>query len=200
MSANTPNKRRRSGPSTAANSATGDPRAARSRRALLGAFFDLATTQRYEDIKVSDIFERAGVSRSTFYEHFSGKSALLADSLKGPFTTLANATQVTGDATKLTALLIHFRDNRALARTILTGPLRPRTLGVLTQLIEQRLVATRGRRRSLMVPTHLAAVQLAEALMAPIAAWTNGESNCAAEVLALSLHRTSTAIITALYR
>jgi AcrR family transcriptional regulator len=200
MSAKKPDKRRSPEPSKAAKSGTGDPRAARTRRALLDAFFTLAMDRRYEDIQVNDIIERAGVGRSTFYEHFSGKNAILAGSLKGPFTTLADATQETGDVGKLTTLLTHFRGNRALLRSIFSGSLRERTLEVLTRLIEQRLVANRGRGRSLMVPTRLAAVQLAEALMAPIAAWVNGESNCAAEVLALSLHRTSTAIITALYR
>ena len=192
MSAKTPDQRRRPKPR--------DPRAARTRRALLEAFFNLAMTRRYEDIQVNDIIERACVGRSTFYEHFSGKNAILAESLRGPFTTLTDATRETADISKLTALLLHFRENRALARSLFTGPLRPRTLGVLTRLLEKRLVADGGRGRSPMIPTRLAAAQLAEALMAPITAWVNGESNCAAEVLALSLHRTSTAIITALYR
>lgn len=172
---------------------------ARTRRALLEAFFTLAMERRYEDIQVSDIIRQAGVGRSTFYEHFSGKNALLVTSLNGPFGILANAIQATGDVRKLTALLLHFQQNRALTRSILTGPLRPRTLGVLTKLIERRLTARGRGRRTLMVPTHLAAVQLAEGLMAPISAWVSGESNCPAEVLALALHRTSTAIITALY-
>ncbi len=184
MSANTPSK---------------DQRAARTRRALLEAFFTLAMERRYEDIQVNDIIRRAGVGRSTFYEHFSGKNALLVTSLNGPFGILANAVQETGDVHKLTALLLHFQENRALTRSILTGPLRPRTLGVLTKLIQRRLTAHRRGRRALMVPTHLAAVQLAEGLMAPISAWVSGDSNCPAEVLALALHRTSTAVIAALY-
>ena len=201
MSANAPGKQKRGKLPMAAESDRADQRAARTRRALLEAFFTLAMERRYEDIQVNDIIDQAGVGRSTFYEHFSGKNALLVTSLNGPFGTLADATQETGDVGKLTALLMHFRANRALARSILTGPLRPRTMGVLTRLIERRLTTHRGRRgHSLMVPARLAAVQLAEALMAPISAWINGESNCPAEVLALALHRTSTAIITALSR
>ena len=201
MSANAPGKQKRGKLPMARESGQADQRTARTRRALLEAFFTLAMERRYEDIQVNDIIDRAGVGRSTFYEHFSGKNALLVTSLNGPFGTLADATQETGDVRKLTALLMHFRANRALARSILTGPLRPRTLGVLTRLIERRLTTHRGRRgRSLMVPARLAAVQLAEGLMAPISAWINGESNCPAEVLALALHRTSTAIITALSR
>ena len=201
MSANAPGKQKRGKLPMARESGQADQRTARTRRALLEAFFTLAMERRYEDIQVNDIIDRAGVGRSTFYEHFSGKNALLVTSLNGPFGTLADATQETGDVGKLTALLMHFRANRALARSILTGPLRPRTMGVLTGLIERRLTTHRGRRgHSLMVPARLAAVQLAEALMAPISAWINGESNCPAEVLALALHRTSTAIITALSR
>src|SRR5579871_879498 len=138
MSAKTPDQRRRPKPR--------DPRAARTRRALLEAFFSLAMERRYEDIQVNDIIQRAGVGRSTFYEHFSGKNAILVTSLNGPFGILANAIQETGDVRKLTALLLHFQENRALTRSILTGPLRPRTMDVLTKLIERRLNAQRRGR------------------------------------------------------
>jgi AcrR family transcriptional regulator len=176
-----------------------DRRVVRTRQALLEAFFGLVSERRYEEIKVHDIVERAGVGRSTLYEHFPGKNAILATSLRGPFSVLAGVIRQPDDAAKLVALLAHFWSNRALARAILTGPMRQRTVAVLTGLIEQRLKGDRvGGPNALIIPIRLAAIQLAEALLAPITAWLLGESRCSADALALALRKTASAIIAAL--
>lgn len=47
-----------------------DPRAERVRSAMKRAAFDLAMERRIEAISVTDIVERAGVSRPAFYQHF----------------------------------------------------------------------------------------------------------------------------------
>jgi hypothetical protein len=53
---------------------------------------------------------------------------------------------------------------------------------------------------SLIIPVRLAAIQLAEGLLAPTAAWLTGDAQCSAEALALALRRTATATISALSR
>ena len=57
--------------------AAADPRIARSRTALQRALLDLAATTELESISVSDITTGAGVSRSTFYDHYETKEQLL---------------------------------------------------------------------------------------------------------------------------
>ena len=54
-----------------------DRRSARTREALLHVFLDLLFERGYEALSVRDIAARANVGRSTFYEHFAGKDALL---------------------------------------------------------------------------------------------------------------------------
>lgn len=176
-----------------------DRRLERTRNALLGAFFDLVETRHYEEIGVADIAERANVSRSTFYEHFSGKDGLLASSIAGPFAVLADTVRAEDNASRLVQLLDHFWDNRALARGIFLGPVRRKVIAVLIGQIEQRLIAAGlGRRGVLIVPTRLAAIQLAEALVAPVTAWLIGESRCTAGTLAAALRRVGVAALTAL--
>ena len=87
---------------------TRDKRVQRTRQALLGAFFGLVLERRYDEIKVADILERAGVGKSTFYEHFSSKDAILASSLTGPFEVLADSTRRPDNTAQLIALLEHF--------------------------------------------------------------------------------------------
>jgi len=171
----------------------------KTRQALLDAFFTLVLKAPYEDITVRDIVVRAGVGRSTLYEHFCGKDAILAASLGGPFAVLADALQPRDNTAALTALLEHFWSNRAVAPGIFSGPMRRRTVAVLVRLIEQRLRAEApARRTALLIPTRLAAIQLAEALFAPIAAWLAGQSACSAQQLALALRKAALALTEAL--
>jgi AcrR family transcriptional regulator len=58
-----------------------DPRIARTRRSLQHALFELARERGLDDISVADIAERAGVNRSSFYQHYSDKDTLLADAI-----------------------------------------------------------------------------------------------------------------------
>ena len=175
-----------------------DLRAARTRRALPDAFFGLVQEVRYEDIKVPDIVARAGVSRSAFYAHFPGKDALLAESIAGPFSILAKSLR--GDKLDaLVGLLDHFWTNRALARSILAEPIRRRVAAVLVSEIEAVLDAGGAWKRGpLILPKRLAAIQLAEMLLAPITAWLAGEVRCSSGTLASALRRVGGATLDAM--
>jgi AcrR family transcriptional regulator len=176
-----------------------DRRVERTRSALLNAFRALLLENRFELVSVGDIAWRARVSRSTLYEHFAGKDALLASSIATPFAVLADALRVGHDTSKLVILLEHFWQNRPLARAIFLGPVRRKTVPVLVGLIEARLRADGlARRGALILPVRLASVQLAEMLLAPVIAWLLGESRCTSAVLAAALHRTAGAALHAL--
>ncbi len=56
-----------------------DPRAERSRQALRSAFNAMVVATPYAQIRVHAIVAAAGVSRSTFYELFASKDALLQE-------------------------------------------------------------------------------------------------------------------------
>jgi AcrR family transcriptional regulator len=176
----------------------GDARAERTRDALLGAFFDLVQTDRYDEITVSGIIGRAGVSRSAFYAHFAGKDALLAASIARPFSVLARTLK--GDnRDALIGLLDHFWSNRALARGILQEPARRRVLVVLTDEVEDILMqGGPWKRGPLILPSRLAAIQLADLLLAPVAAWLAGTSHCRSETLAIALLRVGAATLDAM--
>jgi AcrR family transcriptional regulator len=58
-----------------------DPRIARTRQSLQEALFELARERGLDEISVADIAERAGVNRSSFYQHYSDKDTLLADAI-----------------------------------------------------------------------------------------------------------------------
>jgi AcrR family transcriptional regulator len=175
-----------------------DRRVERTRKVVLEAFFGLLQEARYDDITVADIVARAGVSRSAFYARFAGKDALLATSIAGPFAVLANTLRV-DDLTRLADLLDHFAANRALARTVFQEPIRRRIAAVLSSEVE-RLLDEGGawKHGPLIMPCRLAAIQLAEMLLAPVAAWLAGEARCSSETLAFALRRVGTAALEAM--
>lgn len=54
-----------------------DPRIVRTRALLRNALFELVRERRWEKIRVQDILDRAGISRSAFYAHYENKYDLL---------------------------------------------------------------------------------------------------------------------------
>lgn len=56
-----------------------DARVVRTRRSLQESLFALARERPLEELTVADIVQRAGVNRSSFYQHYADKDTLLAD-------------------------------------------------------------------------------------------------------------------------
>lgn len=56
---------------------TKDPRATRSRQALIDAATRILDSTLHPELAISDIVREAGVSRPTFYQHFGDTSALI---------------------------------------------------------------------------------------------------------------------------
>lgn len=169
-----------------------------AKAAVLRAFTELVGTKQYDEIAVSEIIRRADVSRSTFYEHFNGKSDLLTRSIAGPFKILADGI-LSSAQPKLVPLLEHFWSNRAFARGVLLGSVRPRVATVLVIQIENRLkrreTESRARYR---LPRRLVAWQLTETMLGLITAWLTGEARCSETELADGLSRSSHAVLEAM--
>lgn len=173
-----------------------DPRRRRTRQALLSAFVLLALRRRYHEIRIDDLLEASGVGRSTFYEHFAGKDALLAASMSDALSLLAGVP--TGESTpqQLAALLDHFWHNRAMAPGIFQGAAHRVVRNALVRRVEDALKHGDGGR--LRLPRRLAAHALADGLLSPVVAWLGGEATCGAGEFAMALHDASRATLASL--
>ena len=172
-----------------------DRRVARTRSRLIEAFNQLLLHRRRRPIRVADIVAEAKVGRSTFYEHYSGPEAIHLEAMARPLALLADAAAGDGDPERLAFLLRHFWENRQRARDSFSGRLGEKAARLLADLVEARLAA-RGAETA--IARRIAAVQLAEAALAPVRAWVSGEAPCSAEALADSLCRTGAELTAAL--
>lgn len=66
-----------------------DRRSQRTRRLLSAALLELMLEQRYDEITVQDIIDRANVGRSTFYAHYLDKEDLLISDFTRVLDTLS---------------------------------------------------------------------------------------------------------------
>lgn len=170
-----------------------DRRITRTRTALIGAFNHLVLIKRRQrGIKAAEIIAEANVGRSTFYDHYSSADAVMLEAIRHPFGILADALTGKGSAASLTPLLEHFWENRQLARDMLVRLDAP-VKRVLTEMIEERIGT-----RPLIIPTRLAAMQIAESALAPISGWVTAEAPCAAETLARAIWRCGAAMLASL--
>lgn len=162
---------------------TGDRRVSRTRAALIGAYNRLILSRR-RNIRVADIVAEANVGRSTFYEHYQGADDIHLQALARPFATLADAAAGDGDVAALTGLLAHFWENRQLARDSIMGRMQDKVTRLLATMVEERIAAAGD---TTAIPLKLAALQLAEAALAPVRGWVTAEAPCSAEALAAAI-------------
>jgi AcrR family transcriptional regulator len=170
-----------------------DRRVRKTRHAIVRAFSKLALSRPYKSIRVADIVAEADVGRSTFYEHYSGRDAVHLDALRGPISILAVTVDKDPDLQKLTYLIGHYWDYRALARNTFAGPQRRKVLSLLTELISSRLPADLRHR-------DLLARQLAEGQAGLIRSWVSGEISASAEEIARHFCATAHAMLAAAER
>lgn len=158
-----------------------DRRRARTHQALTEAFVSLMLTKRYDDFGVADIVERANVGRSTFYEHFGSKDALLRASMNGLLEVLAEAGATGAVSPRLRKVIDHFWENRRLGRMVFSHPLRILIERQLADIIGVRL----GERRK------LAAMQIAAAQLTALEAWVTGGASATPEEMSQAMAATS---------
>jgi len=92
----------------------------KSRDAIVTTFNGLVLNGWYAETGVSELVVKAGVGRSTFYEHFDGKTALLVECMYPLLSVLAE-TASGMDVPRLACVLAHFEEQRANALTIFQG-------------------------------------------------------------------------------
>jgi AcrR family transcriptional regulator len=161
-------------------------RKARTKEALLTAFRDLFVERGYEAIRVGDIIARAGVGRSTFYEHYRSKHALYAESVERTASRIAIIVNASTKADDLIPLFEHFWEMRGKSRRLHSPTARRQLVRGLAGLLQQRLLARLGREAD-PARCSVVAFGLAQMLVGTIIAWQAGEFDCPPAPLAREL-------------
>lgn len=173
-----------------------DGRIQRTRGWILQAFNAMVLNRRYQDIDVSEIAGRAGVGRSTFYEHFQGKGEVLRRAVSRVLEPLAEATTDAGDERRLLGVLEHVSAHRSACLQLLDGEGRLEVERALADLIEPRLHGRTSPSESL--PAALLARQIAKMQLGVLQAWLEPRIRpCPSSTLATSLLRTTRAAVAA---
>jgi len=175
-----------------------DRRIERTRSAIRAAFSDLVLTVGYDRIGVRDIVERAGIGRSTFYEHFEDKEDVLRQSVTPVLAALAATVTDTPPPAELTAVVAHFSDNRRLVRAFFEGPPRRLLAHYLAALIEERLIVAEDD--VALVPLAMIAAQLADSQLGLLQSWLDDPDRCSAATVTAALVVTTRAAVAVLLR
>jgi AcrR family transcriptional regulator len=163
-------------------------RSQRTRTALRAAFTALVLSRGYEAVAVKDIIRRAGVGRSTFYLHYSGKESLLTDSLEQPCRGLAACAAAESKPAALLPLLEHFRAQRRLNRVFFEPPIRALWAKVLALAIERQLARNKPAwPRPGGLPLRLSCLTVAEMQISLITHWLTRSMSAKSEVIAARL-------------
>ena len=141
---------------------------------LLEAFACLVQRMPYDEIRVSDITRLASVSRSTFYEHFASKDAVMLRSSEPLYSILADCAVGRCSPDRLRSLLAHLWDRRSLARQMLDGATQDRLTRKLVNMTHSRLTeSSDGALDSNDLRLH--AIRSATSQIGVLRAWLKGE-------------------------
>lgn len=100
---------------------SGNKRAARTRDRLGDALIELIQQKPFDDITVQDVLDRAGVGRSTFYEHYKDKDDLLISDVDEFFRDVSMQIAESGEASDRLVPAREFFHHLAGARSLLAA-------------------------------------------------------------------------------
>lgn len=155
-------------------------RVERTRRALQLALLELAHERPLDEVTIADIAERAGVNRSSFYQHYADRDELLADALKAAFDE-AGAGSDDGDFAPtgrppagMARFLEHFAEYAEVYRWAL-GPrgsalVTARVRARVAALVRDGVVATHSHAFDDM-PLEVASAGMAGSIVGVVGAW-----------------------------
>lgn len=137
--------------------------------AIVDAFRTLAIERRYGAIRVTDIIGRAGVGKSTFYEHFHGKDDVLLTAMRPVLLVLATAASGRAARSYVRPVIEHLWERRSVARPILES--------TAASILQRRLadaIATHGGRQLDAEGVPLFAIGIAASQLAMLRCWLAG--------------------------
>lgn len=141
----------------------------RTRSWIVTAFNRLVLGRRYESLSVGEVSRRAGVGRSTFYEHFDDKDDLLRQAVQPILAPLADAAVGRSSLERVQFVLDHIAENRPRTLAMLNSDTRFQIERALADLIAERL--TQHAPHTALGAHTLAAAQIAGAHIALLTAW-----------------------------
>lgn len=148
---------------SAASAETGSEKPARDR--LVAAFDAMLLARDGERGRVSTIAARAGISRTTFYDHFQSSDDLELVAMRRPLDALAALCEDQSDIAAVERWLAHFWEYRGEVRKLFSGPKRARFERELEALIRTRSPDIEG--------AALFPIQAATAIIASVDAWVH---------------------------
>lgn len=169
-----------------------DARVKRTRRRLQEALLSLARERGLEHVPVSDIASRAGVNRSTFYQHYPDKETVLADALDriageagGRLDSPLLLTE--GPPEPLIAFLAHIDEYADVYRLVFSGANSRVVLARLERRVREALDAsllTAQQAAPLAAPADIVAAGVAGSIVGIVGAWLAIEDRPDAHVAA----------------
>jgi AcrR family transcriptional regulator len=176
-----------------------DMRSQKSWHKVRLALEELVLTKRYDEITTSEIIERAGVARSTFYEHFSNKEDILGKSLYPPLMVLAKCVNEDSNEESLRQILHHFWEHRSFCRLILTGAARKSVNRILIDALNDKIIDNlKKSNRKIIISTYHAAAQIGASQLTLMEIWLLGKAKSSDENLAFTMKKTSLGLLNAL--
>jgi AcrR family transcriptional regulator len=156
-----------------------DPRIARTRASLQQSLLELAGEHELSDIAVADIVERAGVNRSSFYQHYPDKETLLADALDAAVQQAGAALPdfsgpLEGPPAALLSYLRHLDEHAAVYRRVLGEHGSPVVTERLRSRIEAGVSETITRSQAGLfagVPLDVVSAGIAGSVVGVLTAW-----------------------------
>ena len=168
-----------------------DRRIRRTRDALGDALLSLLAEKPFDAIKVEDVLLRAGVARSTFYAHYTGKDDMLlsdADAFfEGMASWLERASEGAGRVAPVREFLAHVAEARPLADALLASRHAPELLAIGREHFA-RAIARRLAGRGVGDEAALGQA-LAGALFALLVAWLDKGMRSSPEEIDTLFHR-----------
>ena len=132
-----------------------DPRSARTRDRLGDALIELLLAKPFDDITVREVLDRAGVSRSTFYEHYRDKNDLFLSDVDEFFAMMSTLLTRRNDPSARVAPVAELFAHVAAARSLYAALVESGRLSDVRELGEAhfaRSIAERLARRRREVP------------------------------------------------
>lgn len=178
-----------------------DPRVMRSTRALGAALVELMLEERFEDITVQHILDRAGVGRSTFYAHFRNKGDVLHSSYERMFGWLEHELDAALPRRPRIAPVAEFLEHIGEAGPMMdalrsSGQLEEMSdlaVGFFARMIERRIAPMPGTTPP--VPPGLVARMLAGALMEMVWWWDRHRATSPAAQMDATFHALASTLL-----
>jgi AcrR family transcriptional regulator len=178
-----------------------DPRVLRSRQALGDALVDLLHEQRFDDITVQAILDRAGVGRATFYAHYRNKEDVLHSGVEQLFVFLGGVLDRSSSAgTRLVPVsefLEHIREADVFVTSLRASgrldEVSELTVAFVADMIKRRIVPSDGAIATIS-PTLLSRM-LAAAFMEMFRWWIEQPARETPERMDAIFHALATTIL-----